>query len=77
MSVSEGSTRLAVNGEVFEVTARRGHPGEYDYVWISGPNPGYGFSSSASDGAALTMADHMEAIQEFLSQVDPEIGHID
>ena len=70
-------TRLEVDGEAFDVTARRDHPGQYDYTWTSGPNPGYGFSSASSDGRAATTADHEEAIRNFLAQVDPDTGYIE
>jgi hypothetical protein len=33
--------------------------------------PGYGFFSASSGGRPSTMADHEEAIRNFLSQVDP------
>ena len=74
---AEPPTRLEVDGEVFDVAARRDHPGQYDYAWISGPNPGYGFSSASSDRRLSTMADHKKAIRNFLSQVDPETGYIE
>ena len=70
-------TRLEVDGELFDVVARRDHPGQYDYGWTSGPNPGYGFSSASCDGRVPTRADHKEAIRNFLSQVDPETGYIE
>jgi len=73
----EPPIRITVAGEVFEITARPGHPGQYDYVWISGPSPGYGFSSAASDGPPSTLPDHERAIRDFLARVDPETGHIE
>lgn len=50
---------LIVDGETFTVTDRA--PGVYDFMWESGPNAGYGFSSSqsnreAQDRAELTTA---------------------
>lgn len=71
------SVRVEVDGEVFDVVARGDRPGQYDYTWTSGPNPGYGFGSASSDGRASTMADHEAAIRNFLSQVDPETGYIE
>ncbi|GAA0433518.1 hypothetical protein Acor_07690 [Acrocarpospora corrugata] len=71
------SVRVEVDGEVFDVVARGDRPGQYDYAWISGPNPGYGFGSARSDGGASTMADHEAAIRSFLAQVDPETGYIE
>jgi hypothetical protein len=67
----ERPIRVEVDGEVFDVVARRDHPGQYDHEWTSGPNSGYGFFSASSDGRPSTMADHEEAIRNFLSQVDP------
>jgi hypothetical protein len=69
--------RVEVDGEVFDVVARRDPPGHVDYRWISGPNPDYGFSSASSDGRASTMVDHVAAIRNFLSQVDPATGYIE
>jgi hypothetical protein len=71
------SVRVEVAGEVFDVVAQPDRPGHYDYAWISGPNPGYGFSSASSDGRASTMAEHAAAIRNFLSQVTPETGYIE
>jgi hypothetical protein len=76
-AVAGPPTRLEVDGEVFDVVARRDHPGQYDYTWTSGPNPGYGFSSASSDRRASTTADHTEVIRSFLSQIDPETGYIE
>jgi pimeloyl-ACP methyl ester carboxylesterase len=70
------SARLEVDGQVFDVAARHDRPGQYDYAWISGQNPGYGFSSGRSDGGPSTMVDHEAAIRTFLSQLDPETGYI-
>ena len=70
----DSPARIEVDGEVFEVAPRRDRPGQHDYTWISGPNPGYGFSSSG--GLVPTMADHEEAIRTFLAQIDPETGYI-
>ncbi|MEV4512604.1 hypothetical protein AB0K00_26995 [Dactylosporangium sp. NPDC049525] len=72
----ESSVRVEVDGEVFDVAARADRPGQFDYTWISGPNPGYGFSSASSADRATTMADHEGAIRTFLAQVDPGTGYI-
>ena len=69
--------RVTVNGEVFDVTTQPDRPGHYEYAWISGPNPGYGFFSQSSDGRPSTMVDHEDAIRNFLSQVNPETGYIE
>jgi len=73
----DASVRIEVDGEAFEVVARGDRPGQDDYTWISGPNPGYGFSSASSDGRASTMADREAAIRNFLAQVDPETGYLE
>jgi len=74
---AEPPVRVTVDGEVFDVTARPNHPGHYDYAWISGPNPGYGFSLASSDGRLSGMVDHEDAIRDFLSQVDPVTGYLE
>ena len=70
-------TRVEVDGEVFDVVARRDRPGEYHYTWFSGPNPGYGFSSGSSGGRTMSDADIEASIRNFLAQVDPETGIIE
>jgi hypothetical protein len=56
--------------------ARPGRPGHYDYIWLSGPDPDYGFTSVRSDGGPST-AEHVKAVRGFLAQIDPETGCID
>jgi hypothetical protein len=63
---------LEVDGELFEV--RRGRPGGTDYNWLTGPNKGYGFGSSAS--ADLPEEHHRASIRSFLSMIDPRTGYI-
>jgi hypothetical protein len=70
-------SRIEVDGEVFEVTERDGRPGQYDYTWVSGRDPQYGFSSARSDGSPATTAEHVESIRTFLTQVDPETGYLE
>jgi len=74
---AEPPDRVTVDGEVFDVTTQPDHPGHYHYAWISGPNPGYGFSAASSDGRPSGMVDHEEAIRNFLSHVDPETGYLE
>lgn len=69
--------RVTVDGEVFEVKASPGQPGAYHYEWTSGPNSGYGFTSSRSDGQPSTKEEHEGAIRNFLAQVDPKTGYIE
>ena len=73
----EPSTRVEVDGEVFDVIARRNRPGQYHFAWASGPNPDYGFSSGTSDGRAMSSADIEASIRDFMAQVDPETGYIE
>ena len=42
-SADDGPILLIVDGETFRVRVRP--DGGSDYSWVSGPNPGYGFSS--------------------------------
>ncbi|MFD4369773.1 hypothetical protein [Rhodococcus sp. NPDC058521] len=94
MSSSDNGSRctLLVDGETFTVTVRPEDPDTCDYDWISGPNPGYGFSSSKhvayfsireradTPTAPLppsTISEHREAIRDFLSQIDPETGYLE
>lgn len=81
---------LVVDGERFEVTPRAGRGQTYDYRWLSGPNPGYGFSSTVSldriahnDGqpgpvarALLSDDDHAAQIRGFLAEIDPDTGYL-
>lgn len=79
MAAPERSGRFVVEveGERFEVRARPENAGQYDFVWLSGPNPGYGFSSASSDGSDRTQAELEESIRGFLAQVDPATGYIE
>lgn len=74
---AEAPIRVEVDGQVFEVQARPDLPGQYDFTWLSGPNPGYGFSSRSSDGSALSASDLEESIRSFLAQVDPVTGFVE
>ncbi|GAA2095177.1 hypothetical protein GCM10009841_06130 [Microlunatus panaciterrae] len=66
------SFALQVEGEVFEV--RPGQHGGTDYSWLSGPNPGYGFSLSPTPQMALD--EHRENIRGFLAEIDPLTGFL-
>jgi hypothetical protein len=74
---AELPVRVIVDGEMFDVTTQPDHPGYYHYAWISGPNPGYGFSSASSDRRLFSMVDHEEVIGNFLAQVDRVTGYIE
>lgn len=69
--------RVTVDGNVFDIVALPGRPGEYNYRWVSGPNPDYGFSSASSSKRRLEMLDHVNAIRNFLTQINPKTGYIE
>jgi hypothetical protein len=73
----EPPIRVEVDGEVFDVAARRGRPGQYQFDWVSGPNPGYGFAAGTSGGRVMDSAEIEESIRDFLASVDPETGYIE
>ena len=86
MSESGAVRQLVVDGEVFEVRPREDGHGHH-FEWVSGPNPGYGFSTGmpmtfaplGADAVALPEADDAvfaQQIREFLAQIDPETGYI-
>ncbi len=64
---------VEVDGELFAVSV--GTDGDNDYVWLTGPNPGYGFGESGPFERSLV--DHRAAIRNFLDQIDPETGYIE
>jgi hypothetical protein len=68
---------MTVDGQQFEVATRPDQPGRYDVTWISGPDPGYGFSSATSDGRALSAVQLERGIRNFLAQVEPETGYLE
>ena len=70
-------TRVEVDGEVFDVAARRDRPGQYQFGWVSGPNPGYGFGVGTSDGGQMSSAEIEDTIRDWLARVDPETGYIE
>ncbi|MDJ0361847.1 hypothetical protein [Rhodococcus sp. H29-C3] len=89
---ADGPFSLTVDGEVFVVTLSRDEPGACHYDWSSGPNEGYGFSSSAPRVAyggvrdradtpsftfpPSTIDEHKESIRDFLGMINPETGYI-
>ncbi len=90
-TADDGPFATTVDGETFKVTLRQEEPGACDYDWESGPNEGYGFSSSRhvaffsvhdkanTPSNALpspTIDEHRESIRDFLSQINPETGFI-
>lgn len=69
--------RLTVDGELFEVRARPGEPGTYDFNWLSGPNEGYGFGMTRSDGSVANREEMEASIRAFIAQIDRPTGYID
>lgn len=67
-------TRLVVDGETFAVSIRD-EDGSTDYDWLSGPNEGYGFSTSQG-GRVPTREEHIAAIRGFLAGINPETGYL-
>jgi hypothetical protein len=64
--------RLSCDGETFEL--RPEQSGGTHYAWISGPNPGYGFTVSPTID---NIEQHQTNIRNFLSMIDPETGYIE
>jgi hypothetical protein len=75
--VENESWRMSVDGEEFEVSRPDGRPGTYNFTWLTGPNPGYGFGFSTHPPVPSDREDLEEAVRDFLAQVDPETGHIE
>lgn len=87
MSTPPPTRRLEVDGETFEVRPSQHHQG-FDFDWVTGPNPGYGFSSGVSmvftsagqpSGEAPAMDEQtffVSSIKSFLRQIDPTTGYI-
>jgi hypothetical protein len=72
MTDDEAASTLEVDGEVFEL-----RPDGFDgtrYNWISGPTPGYGFTTSPTPDS---FEQHRVSIRNFLSIVDPATGNIE
>lgn len=65
---------LVVDGETFAVR-QRDADGSSHYDWVSGPNNGYGFSTSGSS-EPLGHERHVTAIRGFLASIDPETGYL-
>ncbi|GAA1364828.1 hypothetical protein [Brevibacterium luteolum] len=66
--------RLTVDGEQFRI--RQTGRTEYYYDWLTGPNPDYGFAGGTYPPSKLTDDDHIEAIRDFLADIDPETGYL-
>ena len=68
---------LAVDDERFHVVYDATQPGAYHYTWLTGPAPGYGFTSQSSSLDRRAVEHHLEAIRTFLKMVDPTTGYIE
>jgi len=77
MSGMERPIRVEVDGEVFDVAARRDHSGQYDDEWTSGRNSGYGFFSTSSDGSSVNHGRPRGSDLELPVTSRPETGYIE
>lgn len=77
MEVARDHQQLTVNGELFEVSYDLNQPGAYHFVWLTGPNPGYGFTSRASSHTRQPQQMLIDSAINFLEQVDPQTGYIE
>lgn len=66
--------RLEVDGQVFEVleVAR----GVWNYAWVNGPDPEYGFRLAGAEDSVPTRPEHEESIRAFLAEIDPRTGYL-
>jgi hypothetical protein len=69
--------QIVVDGETFDVV-ERAHRGSksLEFSWTSGIHPGYGFTSSRSDGASVSEAEATELARNFLANVDRSSGYL-
>jgi len=67
------AVRFVVDGEEFDVL-RDGR--SIHYTWVSGPNPGYGFSIGGLGAEALTGEQVRSEIRAFLSDIHPRTGFL-
>ena len=73
----EPTHRLDVDGQVFEVTHDPDRPGQTHLAWLTGPNPGYGFTTASSDGRYADDEQLLAQARDFLGEIDPETGYLD
>ncbi|MBO3741834.1 hypothetical protein [Actinoplanes flavus] len=74
---SPDRSQLTVDDDVFDIVYDPTQPGAYHYTRLTGPAPGYGFTSRRSDHARSTTAEHVKQIRSFLDMVDPVTGYIE
>jgi hypothetical protein len=67
------AAQLECDDEIFEL--RPDEFGGTHYSWLSGPNPGYGFSMSPTGDDDVEQ--HQTNIRGFLSMIDPRTGYIE
>lgn len=67
------AAELECDGEIFEL--RPDGFGGTHYTWLSGPNTGYGFSTSPTVHDDIEQ--HRANIRSFLSMIDPATGYIE
>ena len=70
--VAAAASQIECDGEIFE--GRADKFGGTRYTWVTGPNPGYGFSVSPTPDDDF--AQHRTDIQSFLVMIDPKTGYI-
>lgn len=68
--------RITVDGELWEVRERG--DGHYDFTWLSGIAPDYGFTSRVI-GPEDSMTDEVieASIRDFMSNVNRATGYLD
>jgi hypothetical protein len=64
---------LDVDGERFVI--RQARDGGTNYDWLSGPNEGYGFTSSGTPSRPVEQL--RQEIRVFLGMIDPNTGYIE
>ena len=57
---SSDQLRLTFDGEVFDVRYDPSQPGAYHYTRLTGPAPGYAFTSRRSDHGKSSAAEHVD-----------------
>jgi hypothetical protein len=76
---------LEVDGERFVVRRSTASDGGYDFEWVTGPNPGYGFSIGAPigyakdsevDAAAPSEVELTQHARRFLAMIDRVTGYV-
>jgi len=65
---------FTVDAETFSVR-RSDDDGSTHYDWVSGPNSGYGFSTSGG-AQPLSRERHLDRIRDFLAKIDPATGYL-